>query len=215
MPAKSSTASSTAASLSRLAPFAPGGDAPNALLRVIIETPQGSRNKFDYDEELGLFKLGGVLPAGAVFPFDFGFVPSTLGGDGDPLDVLVLMDEAAFAGCLVEARLVGVLEAEQTEEDGTTTRNDRLIAVAANARNHTEVRSLGQLSENLLDEIEHFFVSYNEMKGKRFEPLGRFGPERARRVIEEGARLFRAARKKAGASKKARKSGGGGTKRRR
>ncbi|MCA1564609.1 MAG: inorganic diphosphatase [Acidobacteria bacterium] len=209
MPAKSSTA----ASLSRLAPFAPGG-APDAL-RVIIETPQGSRNKFDYDEELGLFKLGGVLPAGAVFPFDFGFVPSTTGGDGDPLDVLVLMDEAAFAGCLVEARLIGVVEAEQTEEDGVATRNDRLIAVAANARNHKEVRSLGQLNGNLLDEIEHFFVSYNEMKGKRFEPLGRFGPERARRVIEEGARLFRAGRKKAGASKKARKSSGGGTKRRR
>jgi inorganic pyrophosphatase len=209
MPAKSSTA----ASLLRLAPFAPG--APDALLHVIIETPQGSRNKFDYDEDLGLFKLGGVLPAGAVFPFDFGFVPSTTGGDGDPLDVLVLMDEAAFAGCLVEARLIGVVEAEQTEEDGVTTRNDRLVAVAANARNHKEVRTLDQLSENLLDEIEHFFVSYNEMKGKRFEPLGRFGPERARQVIEEGARLFRAGRKKAGASKRARKSSGGGTKRRR
>ncbi|HEX9918538.1 MAG TPA: inorganic diphosphatase [Pyrinomonadaceae bacterium] len=193
-------------------PFAPG--APDTL-RVIIETPQGSRNKFDYDEELGLFKLGGVLPAGAVFPFDFGFVPSTRGGDGDPLDVLVLMDEPAFTGCLVEVRLLGVVEAEQTEEDGVTTRNDRLIAVAANARNHREVRALGQLSENLLDEIEHFFVSYNEMKGKRFEPLGRFGPERARRVIEEGARLFRAGRKKASAPKRARKSSGGARKKRR
>jgi inorganic pyrophosphatase len=203
MPAKSSNA----ASLSRLAPFAPG--APD-VLRVIIETPQGSRNKFDYDEELGLFKLGGVLPAGAVFPFDFGFVPSTKGGDGDPLDVLLLMDEAAFAGCLVEARLIGVVEAEQTEEDGVTTRNDRLIAVAANARNHRDVRALEQLGGNLLDEIEHFFVSYNEMKGKRFEPLGRFGAERARRVVEEGARLFRAGRKKRGASKRARQSSGGG-----
>jgi inorganic pyrophosphatase len=116
---------SPATTISRLAPFAPdGGD-----LRVIIETPQGSRNKFDYDAELGLFKLGGVLPAGAVFPFDFGFVPSTTGGDGDPLDVLVLMDEAAFAGCLVEARLIGVIEAKQTERDGKTTRNDRLVAV--------------------------------------------------------------------------------------
>jgi inorganic pyrophosphatase len=186
--------------LSHLAPHAHG----SVALRVIIETPQGSRNKFDYDAELGLFKLGGVLPAGAVFPFDFGFVPSTTGGDGDPLDVLVLMDEAAFAGCLVEARLLGVIEAEQTEEDGETTRNDRLIAVAENARNHKEVRSLDQLNENLLEEIEHFFVSYNEIKGKRFKPLGRFGQARAERLIEEGMRRFRAAerKKKAGAKKR-------------
>jgi len=185
--------------LSRLAPFAPGA----SDVRVIIDTPQGSRNKFEYDEELGLFKLGGVLPAGASFPFDFGFVPSTLGGDGDPLDVLVLMDEAAFVGCVVVVRLLGVIEAEQTEESGETMRNDRLIAVAEKARNHKEVRSLGQLSEHLLDEIEHFCISYNEIKGVKFKPLGRFGPKRAERVIEEGARRFRAEqRKKSGAKKR-------------
>jgi inorganic pyrophosphatase len=177
-----------------------------AGLHVIIDTPQGSRNKFEYDEELGIFKLGGVLPAGAVFPFDFGFVPSTKGGDGDPLDVLVLLDEAAFVGCLVVVRLVGVVEAEQTEEDGETVRNDRLIAVAEKARNHKDVRSLGQLNEHLLDEIEHFFVSYNEMKGVEFKPLGRFGPKRAERLIEEGTRRFRAEErgKKSGAAKKRR-----------
>jgi inorganic pyrophosphatase len=184
--------SSNGRRLSHLAPFAPDSEG----VHIIIETPQGSRNKFEYDAELELFKLGGVLPAGAVFPFDFGFVPSTVGGDGDPLDVLVLMDEAAFAGCLVVARLLGVIEAEQTEEDGQTTRNDRLIAIAANARNHKDVRSLAQLNANLLDEIEHFFVSYNEMKGKQFKPLGRFGAERAERVIEEGMRRFRAAERK-------------------
>src|SRR5437588_4077225 len=113
-------------------------------LNVVVDTPKGSRNKFEYDEEHGLFRLGGVMPAGAVFPYDFGFVPATLGGDGDPLDVLVLMDEPAFAGCLVEARLIGVIEAEQAE-GGETTRNDRLIAVSARARNHKEVRELAQL----------------------------------------------------------------------
>jgi inorganic pyrophosphatase len=185
-------------------------------LHVIIDTPQGSRNKFEYDDELGLFKLGGVLPAGAVFPFNFGFVPSTKGGDGDPLDVLVLMEEAAFAGCLVVARLIGVIEAKQTEEDGETVRNDRLIAVAEKARNHKEVRSLGQLNEHLLDEIEHFFVSYNEMKGKEFKPLGRFGTERAERLIEEGARRFRAEeRKQRPRAQKSRKSSGGAAKTRR
>jgi inorganic pyrophosphatase len=160
-------------------------------LNVVIETPKGSRNKYNYDEQLGLFKLGGVLPSGASFPFDFGFVPSTVGGDGDPLDVLVLMDEPAFAGCLVRTRLVGVIEAEQTERDGERTRNDRLIGVAAAARLHTRVRTLASLGTTLLEEIEHFFVSYNQIKGKKFEPLGRFGPERARELVEEGMKQFR------------------------
>jgi inorganic pyrophosphatase len=164
----------------RLGPFDPRtGD-----LNVVIETPKGSRNKFDYDEERGLFRLGGVLPAGAVFPFDFGFVPGTRGGDGDPLDVLVLMDEPAFVGCLVAARLIGVIEAEQTEGGGTV-RNDRLIAVAARSRNHRDIRELAQMGGNLVDEIEHFFVSYNQIKGRRFEPQGRSGPGRALQLVEE------------------------------
>lgn len=174
-------------------------DPASKELNVIIETPKGSRNKYTYDEEHELFRLGGVLPAGAVFPFDFGFLPNTLGGDGDPLDVLVLMDESAFAGCLLRARLVGVIEAEQTEEDGETTRNDRLIAVAADSRDHRHITSLEDLNKNLVDEIEHFFVSYNEIKGKSFRALGRFGPERAQRLVREGMRSRRA---KSGARKK-------------
>jgi inorganic pyrophosphatase len=165
-------------------------DPESGDLNVIIETPKGRRNKFKYDDKSGIYKLGGVLPAGAVFPFDFGFVPSTLGGDGDPLDVLLLMDEPAFVGCLVPARLIGVIEAEQTEE-GNTARNDRLIAVAANSHNHRELRSLDEMSGNLVNEIEHFFVSYNESKGKRFTPLGRFGPDRAGELVEEGIKLYR------------------------
>lgn len=171
-------------------------------VNVIIDTPKGSRNKFEYDEELGLFKLGGVLPAGASFPFDFGFIPSTLGGDGDPLDVLVLMDEPAFTGCLVITRLIGVIEAQQTEKDGETVRNDRLIGVAADARNHHDVNRIDELHGNLMDEIEHFFISYNIIKGKEFKPLGRFGPERARALIREG--IERARRKDVGAKRRKR-----------
>lgn len=181
--------------------FADEGD-----LNVIIETPKGSRNKYDYDEGLGLFKLGGVLPAGAVFPFDFGFVPSTLGGDGDPLDVLILMDEPAFTGCLVRARPIGVIEAEQTERDGETTRNDRLIAVASESRAHGGAKLLGKLADGVVEEIEHFFVSYNNIKGKEFKPLGRHGPVVALRTVEEGARAFRRKMKmKAGGTRRGRK----------
>src|SRR4030095_8345221 len=98
-------------------------------VRVIIETPKGSRNKFKYDPVSRMFKLSKVLPEGMVFPYDFGFVPLTKGDDGDRLDVLVLMDEPTFPGCLLECKLVGVLEAEQ-EEKKKKKRNPRLIAVA-------------------------------------------------------------------------------------
>lgn len=154
-------------------------------LNVVIESPRGCRNKYTFDEKRGLFYLSGILPPGASFPFDFGFVPATLGGDGDPLDVLVLMDEPAFTGCLVPSRLIGVIEAEQTEK-GKTMRNDRLIAVAANSHTHTHIRSLNDLIKTLVEQIEHFFVSYNEAKGKKFKPLGRFGARRAMQVVKDG-----------------------------
>jgi inorganic pyrophosphatase len=173
-------------SVPKLSPF----DKESGYVNVIIDTPKGSRNKFKFDDRLGLFRLGGRLPVGSVFPFDFGYFPSTQGGDGDPLDVLILMDEPAFTGCLVAAKLIGVIEANQTE-DGATARNDRLIAVAADSRNHSHIRFLGDLNSNLVHEIEQFFVSYNETKGKRFELLGRIGPEGAIDLVKSAAKNFR------------------------
>lgn len=155
-------------------------------LNVVIDTPKGSRNKYSLDENVGLFKLSGVLPAGASFPFDFGFVPSTIGGDGDPLDVLLLMDEPVFTGCLVVSRLIGVIEAKQTERNGKSVRNDRLVAVAVESLTHQNLKTLTRLNSNLLKEIEHFFISYNSVKGKIFKPLGRYGPQRAMRLVKEG-----------------------------
>lgn len=176
-----------ASNFERLKPF----DEETGDLNVIVETPKGSRNKYAFDEKLKLFALKGVLPAGHSFPYDFGFIPNTRGGDGDPLDVLVLMDESAFAGCLVAVRIVGVIEAEQTERDGKIERNDRLIAVAANSRAHSHIKSINDLNETLVDEIEHFFISYNEAKGKKFKPLGRFGARKAKSLVEEGINQLR------------------------
>jgi inorganic pyrophosphatase len=170
-------------------------DEETGELNVVIETPKGSRNKYAYDEKIGLFVLKGVLTAGHSFPFDFGFIPKTQGGDGDPLDVLVLMDEPAFAGCLVPSRLIGVIEAEQTELDGKVERNDRLIAVAANSRTHADIKSINDLNETLLDQIEYFFVSYNEIKGKTFKPLGRFAARKAKSLVKEGIKSAETAQK--------------------
>ena len=154
-------------------------------LTVIIETPKGSQNKYTYEPRFGAFLLDGVLPAGAVFPFDFGFVPSTVGDDGDPLDVLVLMDAAAFTGCVVASRLIGVIEAEQTE-NGKTFRNDRLIAVATKSITHRSLRDITDISDDLVGQIEHFFISYNAAKGKRFEPKRRSERERAKALVRAG-----------------------------
>jgi inorganic pyrophosphatase len=169
----------------------PPFDPDTGLLNAIVETIKGSRNKFSYDERLGLFRLKHVLPAGAIFPFDFGFVPSTRGGDGDPLDVLVLMDAPAFAGCLVPSRLVGVITAEQSARDGDVEENDRLVAVAADSHTHDAVRTLDDLADAMLDEIEHFFVSYNEARGKSFTPTARKGPEAARAIVDAATRRRR------------------------
>ncbi len=172
----------------KLTPF----DKESGELNVVIETPKGSRNKYAYDEKLGLFVMKGVLAVGHSFPFDFGFIPKTKGGDGDPLDVLILMDEPAFAGCLIPSRLVGVIEAEQTELDGKTERNDRLIAVASNSHNHEHIKSINDLNASLVDEIEHFFVSYNEAKGKKFKSIGRFGARKAKDLVEAGMKAYKA-----------------------
>src|ERR1700746_177758 len=143
-------------------------DPEKGQCRVIIETPKGKRNKFDYDPDSNLFKLGGLLPEGMAFPFDFGFVPCTLGGDGDPLDVMVLMDEPAHVGCLVDVRIIGVIEAKQIE-DGETERNDRLLAVAIHSYQHEDVSTIADLSSAILDQLEQFFVSYNKLRGKKFK----------------------------------------------
>lgn len=172
--------------LKKLPPF----DRESGNLNVIIDTPKGCRSKFGFDMKRETYVLKGVLPQGALFPFDFGSIPGTVAEDGDPVDALVLMDEPAFSGCLIESRLLGVIEAEQTE-DGKTERNDRLIAVAAKSQTHAEMKSLDDLSPVLLKEIEHFFISYNRERGKKFRPIGRYGPKRAEQLVKKQKRRGR------------------------
>jgi inorganic pyrophosphatase len=152
-------------------------------INVVVETPKGKRNKFAFDEDLDVFRLKKVLPAGEAFPYDFGFVPGTRADDGDPIDVMLLMDESAYPGCLVEARLVGVIEAEQ-EVEGETVRNDRLVAVAEEAHDYHHIKTMADIDKSLLKELEHFFVSYNEARGIKFRLLNARGPQHARTLLK-------------------------------
>lgn len=159
--------------------------------RVIIETPKLSHNKYRYSPEFGCYQLAKVLPEGMAFPYDFGFIPSTRGEDGDPLDVLLLMDQPTFCGCLTPARLIGVIEGKQTEKNGDTERNDRLVAIPCKTRTFANIRSISDLDKHELKEIEQFFVTYNAQDGKKFELLGLHGPRRAQRLAENGMKAFK------------------------
>src|SRR5262245_30249788 len=158
------------------------------ITEIMIDTPRGSRCKYRFDEKSGLFRLGKLLPLGTCFPYNFGFVPGTRAPDGDPLDVLVMMDEPVSVGCKVPVRLIGVLEGKQTERSGKTVRNDRLIAVVETEYNPAEFTDLAQLDGQRVAEIEHFFVSYNDVEGRQFRWIGRRGPEHAQHIVEKGRR---------------------------
>src|SRR6266481_2316500 len=165
------------------------------LCRAIIESPKGCRNKFDYDPDSGLFVLGGLLPEGMVFPFDFGFVQSTLGADGESLEILVLMDAPAHVGCPIEVRIIAVIEAAQTE-GGKTETNDRLLGVAVHSYAHEDLTSIDEVSRTLLAQVEEFFISYNKQRGKKFKVTGTGGPKKAVKFLKSGIRAHESKGKK-------------------
>ncbi len=161
-------------------------------LAVVGETPRGSRNKLKYEPSAQSFKLSKVMPEGMVFPYDFGYIPSTKAEDGDPLDVLVLTDEPLFPGCLVDCRLIGAIEAEQ-EQDGQKYRNDRLIAVATASLLYSDLKNIDDLNPKVLKQIEEFFVNYQRVRGVMFRVLGRHGAGRSVEMLEAAAEQKHAA----------------------
>lgn len=153
-------------------------------LQVIIETPKGSPNKFAFDPKQRIFTLKAVLPAGMVFPYDFGFLPQTIAPDGDPIDVLLLMDEPAYPGCAVSARLIGVIEGEQVDGKKRI-RNDRLLAVAEANHNYAYLKKLKDLPDQMLRELQDFFVNYHKLQGKEYKLLGCKGTPTALTLIKQ------------------------------
>jgi inorganic pyrophosphatase len=158
---------------------------------VVLETPKDSHNKYKYDAECDAIRLGAALAEGLAFPYDFGFFPSTKGDDGDPLDVLLFLDNPLPPGCVATARLIGVLEVEQKEQGKPWKRNDRFFAVATHAHTHEALKHLDDLRPHLLTEIESFFTHYAGLNGKKLRVVKRSGPRRARKLLKAGAKAFR------------------------
>lgn len=163
---------------------AAGGEVPDAdgdALRVVVEIPKGSRNKYEYDPELGRFVLDRMLFSSVHYPADYGFIPGTEARDGDPMDALVLVGEATFPGCVIEARPVGVFE--MRDEKGP---DEKILCVPVSDPQWNWIAGLDQVPEHLLKEIHHFFEIYKDLEGKETEVEGWKDREEAWRQIRDG-----------------------------
>lgn len=157
----------------------PGPEIPE-LVRMIVEIPKNSVNKYEYDGNLGMFRLDRVLYSPMHYPGDYGFIPGTLAGDGDPLDVLCLVQVPSFTGCLIEVRPVGILEMrDQKEED------QKVLAVPTRDPRYDEIHTIDQVFSHVRREIEHFFQIYKELQGTKTAISGWGGPKEARRAISD------------------------------
>ncbi len=161
-----------------------GDDVPECA-NAIVEIPLGQKNKYEYDKKLHVFRLDRSLHSSVYYPGDYGFFPSTLSTDGDPLDVLVLVDDASFPGCLIEVRPIGMLEMiDQGIKD------EKILAVPRNNPRYTEVHNYTQIYPHVMKEISHFFSIYKDLEGKRTQMLGWKDAAAARAVLMESVRRF-------------------------
>lgn len=159
---------------------AEGGD-----VQAVIETPRGSRVKFSYDTETGLFVAKKLLALGYGFPFPFGFLPSTRADDGDPVDVLVVTSADLPIATLLKINVLGVIRLEQSED--VALRNDRVIAAPVLEGDEARITSLGDLGNSALQEIERFFIGYQRAEGKIVKLLGTGSADEALRIVEKAS----------------------------
>ena len=167
-----------------LPPFTEDGD-----VRVVVETPRGSRAKFAYDPKLETFILSKSLLTGLTYPHDWGFVPSTKADDGDPLDIMVIHDAATFPGIVLTCRVLGVLQIEQKSK-GRAERNDRLFAVPRRSHSEQGLRDVRDLSKAIQQELEKFFIATDELEDKTLEIIGWKGRKIATKAIKDGVKSF-------------------------
>ena len=165
--------------------LSPRDEDDKQLFKVVVETPKGSRNKYAFDPDNRVFELKKVLPAGMAFPYNFGFLPSTKGGDGDPLDVLVQMDEPAFPGCVLKCRVIGVIEGEQGSKKEKE-RNDRIVAIEQQNHSWADIKQIRDLGDEFCRELEEFFINYHGLSDEKFRVIAVKGPNAARELIKRG-----------------------------
>ena len=164
--------------------------------RCVVEAPRGASVKFKYDPELKAFVMGKALIKGLTYPFDWGFLPSTRGADGDPLDVMIFHDDVSSTGLVVPAQLIGVLELSQRDKGAKkSVRNDRLFAVPVQSHREDELNHVDQLSKRLREELERFFLATAELEDRELELHGWRGPKTAKALVADGVRAFREATK--------------------
>jgi inorganic pyrophosphatase len=157
---------------------------------VVVETPRGSRAKFDYDTKLKTFTLSKSLLTGLTYPHDWGFVPSTKADDGDPIDIMVVHDAATFPGVVLTCRVIGILQIEQ-KSNGKTERNDRLFAVPKDSHSEQALQDVRDLSKPIQQELEKFFKATDELEDKKLTILGWKGPKAAVGAIKDAAKTFK------------------------
>ncbi len=149
------------------------------IVTAFIEIPRGSRNKYEFDHETGRFLLDRVLYSSVHYPTDYGFVPGTLAEDGDPLDVLVLVQEPTFPGCHIEARVLGGLDMH--DEKGS---DFKVLAVPTGDPRFDHVQTLADIGEHMLREIETFFATYKQLEPKQTEVLGWHDLQETKATVE-------------------------------
>ena len=168
---------------------------PDHIIETLIEIPVGSRNKYEYDEKRQRIRLDRVLYASVHYPTHYGLIPHTRASDGDPLDVLVLAEEPVFPGCLVDARVLGVLHMRDMGED-----DHKIVAVEHSDPRLSPLNELSDIAPHLLREIETFFNTYKDLEGKETEIIGWWGREDALRLIDECRRAYQARHGQAGSA---------------
>lgn len=166
--------------------ISPGTDIPS-VVNMIVEIPKGCRSKFELDKETGLIKLDRYLYSSSVYPGDYGFIPQTLAADNDPLDILVMVNEPTFSGCLIEARVVGMFRMKDKGAD-----DFKVLGVPNADPLFGHVRKLEDVPPHFLREVEHFFGTYKELEGAHTESLGWIGAAEATHEVRESVDRFRA-----------------------
>jgi inorganic pyrophosphatase len=164
-----------------------GPDVPE-VVNVIVEVPKGSRNKYEYDEATGTIRLDRVLYSSIHYPGDYGLIPRTLYDDGDPLDVLVMVGEPSFPGCIIQARPLGLFKMLDREQ-----RDDKVLAVPASDPLYRDYRDISDIPQHFLAEVAHFFAVYKDLEGIRTEGLGWESAKVAKERIQHAIVLYRQA----------------------